>query len=186
MASLPTCQIGHVPTANSLPRGPLHKDQAEGVLLCAHPAHPPSAHPSAESQRIDKQRLTNCVEMLALKRPRDSPASSCGSQPPECSPHRQAMLESPASKRTRAHAADDAMAPPSSSFSPSVDHGAHAPSAAPPRPQRQTPTRHAVSGGHTCFAAPPNACPPPRAAHSYLWCVALPAQAPARPSRSPI
>jgi hypothetical protein len=33
------------------------------------------------------------------------------------------MLESPASKRTRAHAADDAMAPPSSSFSPSVDHG---------------------------------------------------------------
>jgi len=50
--------------------------------------------------------IVACEKMLALKRPRDSP-SSCASQPTECSPHRQMMLlESPASKRNRAHSAD--------------------------------------------------------------------------------
>jgi len=58
--------------------------------------------------------------MLAMKRARDSPAScssqqSLQSQPPECSPHRQAMLlESPMSKRARAHGAGANPAGPSS------------------------------------------------------------------------
>jgi len=68
---------------------------------------------------------------LLAKRPRgDSPASSHGgsqyggSQQPECSPHRQAMLmESPACKRTRAHAPVDG-ATPASSFMHSDESGA--------------------------------------------------------------
>ena len=63
-----------------------------------------------------------------LKRPRESLGSENGSQlsQPDCSPHRQAMLEcSPGAggKRLRAQSSGDAMSTPTSQFLAAVDSG---------------------------------------------------------------
>ena len=76
-----------------------------------------------------------------LKRPRESLGSENGSQlsQPDCSPHRQAMLEcSPGAggKRLRAQSSGDAMSTPTSQFLAAVDSG-----------ERPTPAKPALAPG---------------------------------------